>query len=205
LGIGGFGHHLPGFIRAYSDPILFKQFKARFIFAPLFLVLFCGVFAYYNLNAITLALVLWGAWHGAMQVNGFLRIYDTKVKSVSATTAKLDWLMCLAWFGIGIWHSPVKEFSLFTHFYMSGGPLIPTNFYGLFKWIWDIGTGVISLLFFINIVVELKKGIHPNPLKILSMIIAFSFWWMCMVSLNNLILGVVLFEILALRPFEWKY
>ena len=36
LAIGGTGHHLPGFIRAYTDPVLFRRFRTRFILAPLF-------------------------------------------------------------------------------------------------------------------------------------------------------------------------
>src|SRR5439155_1540125 len=35
---GAMGHHLPGMIRAYGDRALFRRFRWRFIFAPIFLL-----------------------------------------------------------------------------------------------------------------------------------------------------------------------
>ena len=76
LAIGATGHHLPGFIRAYTDPVLFRQFRTRFILAPLFLLSVYVLFFALHLQSLKLILILWGTWHGAMQVNGFLRIYE---------------------------------------------------------------------------------------------------------------------------------
>ncbi len=195
LGIGGFGHHLPGFIRAYSDPELFRQYKVRFIVAPILLALVCGLFSYYDLNAVTLTVAVWGAWHGAMQIHGFLRIYDAKVKSFAPATAWLDWLMCLTWFALAILHSPVKQFALFSHFYLSGGPLISPVGLTVFRHAWDAGTAIIAFLFLANTFRQWKKGVPPSPVKLLTMAAGFSFWWYCMVTLNNLLLGVILWEI----------
>jgi len=194
-GFGGFGHHLPGFIRAYADRELFQQYKVRFVLVPILLALTCGFFAYLDLNAVTLAVVVWGAWHGAMQVNGFLRIYDSKVKSFARTTAWLDWLMCLFWFAFVILHSPVKLFALLSHFYVSGGPLIPPAAFSLFIRAWDGATILLTVLFLTNAVIQRRKGVPPSPVKLLTMAVSFSFWWYCMVSVNNLMLGVILFEI----------
>ena len=57
LGFGGFGHHLPGFIRAYSDPALFQRHKARFTIIPLLLLAASAAFSYLNLNAMACATV----------------------------------------------------------------------------------------------------------------------------------------------------
>jgi hypothetical protein len=129
LGLGGFGHHLPGFIRAYSDPDLFARHKIRLTLIPVLLVSACGLYAFLDLNALAFATVTWGIWHGAMQVNGFMRIYDAKVKSIRPFTASLDRLMCILWFGEAILHSPDKQFSLATLFYGSGGFLIPPSIF----------------------------------------------------------------------------
>src|SRR3954468_11196757 len=102
LGFGGFGHHLPGFIRAYSDPGLFRRFRFRFTLVPAALIATGALFAFLNLNALVFATVAWGIWHGAMQVNGFLRIYDSKAGSFDRATAELDRLMCLLWFGLAV-------------------------------------------------------------------------------------------------------
>src|SRR5215216_6338336 len=50
LAVGGTGHHLPGFIRAYTDPVLFRRFRVRFILAPLFLVAVYALFFSLNLD-----------------------------------------------------------------------------------------------------------------------------------------------------------
>src|ERR1044072_1339463 len=47
---GAMGHHLPGMIRAYGDRALFKRFKWRFIFAPVFLVVVCAAFSIWDLK-----------------------------------------------------------------------------------------------------------------------------------------------------------
>jgi tetratricopeptide (TPR) repeat protein len=195
LGIGGFGHHLPGFIRAYSDPGLLRRFKVRFVLIPALLAVFCGAFAFYDLNAVTFAVAAWGTWHGAMQVNGFLRIYDSKVRSFAPMTARLDWLMCVAWFGMGILHSPGKEFSVLSHLYLSGGPLIPPAVFPAIRGTWDAATALITAGFVVNAIHQWRLGAPPSPVKLLAMASSFGFWWYCTAGLGNLLLGVVMWEI----------
>jgi len=195
LGLGGFGHHLPGFIRAYSDPTLFRRFKLRFTLVPLLLLSLGALFSFLNLNALTCATVAWGTWHGAMQINGFLRIYDSKVKSFSPITARLDWLMCLAWFGLAILHSPAKQLSLVVQFYASGGFLIPPHAFELFRQFWGASTVLITGLFLANAFRQWKAGTPPSPVKLLTLVSSLAFWWYCVVSLNNLLLGIVMWEI----------
>ncbi len=195
LGLGGFGHHLPGFIRAYSDPTLFRRFKLRFTLVPLLLLSLGGLFSFLNLNAFTCATVAWGTWHGAMQINGFLRIYDSKVNSFRPITARLDWLMCLAWFGLAILHSPAKQLSLVAQFYASGGFLIPAHAFELFRRFWDFSTVLVTGLFLANAWRQWKAGSPPSPIKLLTLVSSFAFWWYCVVTLNNLLLGIVMWEI----------
>src|SRR5215469_13902648 len=49
---GAMGHHLPGMIRAYGDRALFERFRWRFIFAPLFLLVTCIAFVWWDLKGI---------------------------------------------------------------------------------------------------------------------------------------------------------
>ncbi len=208
LGIGGFGHHLPGFIRAYSDRELFRQFRHRFIVVPALLILIAGLYSFLNLNALACITIAWGTWHGAMQINGFARIYDSKVGSFSPATAWLDWLMCLAWFGLAILQSPTKQFSLVTQFYISGGDLIPPAFFPLFRGFWNIGTAVITVLFLENARRQWKAGTPPSPLKILVMLSGFAFWWYCVASVSNLLLGVLMWEIfhdIQYNALVWRF
>jgi len=195
LGFGGFGHHLPGFIRAYSDPDLFRRFKLRFTAVPLLLILICGLYSFLNLNALVFATVAWGTWHGAMQINGFLRIYDSKANSFRPATARLDWLMCLAWFGAAILHSPAKLFSLVSQFYFSGGLLIPPPSFEIFRRLWDFSTALVTLLFLANVIRQWRAKSPPSPVKLFTMATSFVFWWYCVVGTNQLIIGLVMWEI----------
>jgi tetratricopeptide (TPR) repeat protein len=208
LALGAMGHHLPGFIRAYTDPVLFRKFRARFILAPVFFASICLYFAWRDLRGLELVLVSWGMWHGAMQVNGFMRIYDAKVGSFSPVTGWLDWAMCLAWFGWGIFHSPARMASLFVQFYGSGGGLIPPGAFHAFTRGWDLLACGITAAFLINAFVQARRGAPQNPVKFLVMASSFSFWWFAMVKVNDLLLGVILFEIfhdVQYNTLVWLY
>src|SRR6266567_9111250 len=87
---GAMGHHLPGMIRAYGDRVLFQRFKWRFIFAPLFLLVTCVAFFWWDLKGILLIVFFWGVWHGLMQTYGFCRIYDAKTGTFDTLTRRLD-------------------------------------------------------------------------------------------------------------------
>src|SRR5882762_4074491 len=51
---GAMGHHLPGMIRAYGDRALFRRFRTRFVIAPLFLLVTCVAFYWWDLKGIVL-------------------------------------------------------------------------------------------------------------------------------------------------------
>jgi hypothetical protein len=105
---GAMGHHLPGMIRAYGDRALFERFKWRFIFAPLFLLVTCIAFFWWDLKGILLIVFVWGVWHGLMQTYGFCRIYDAKTGTFDALTRRLDFAMCLIWFTTAVVLSPYR-------------------------------------------------------------------------------------------------
>jgi Flp pilus assembly protein TadD len=208
LGLGGFGHHLPGFIRAYADPGLFRRFKLRFTVVPAAILLMAFFFAQLDLNALVCATVMWGVWHGAMQINGFLRIYDSKVGSISPITARLDRLMCLAWFGLAVFHSPAKEFSLVSQYYASGGALLPPAALHYMRTAWDVGTAIITILFAVNVWRQSKAGHRPSSVKHLVLASSFGFWWFCATASGSLLFGIILWEIfhdVQYNALVWVY
>jgi hypothetical protein len=203
----GVGHHLPGFIRAYTDPVLFQRFRLRFIFAPLFLLGVCGLFATLQLQSLTLVLTLWGIWHGAMQVNGFLRIYDTKAGSFSKLTAWLDWGMCIAWFGGGLLYS-ARLIIVLNYYFRAGGPAIPPAAFDAFRRAWWIASLIVTLAFLVNAVRETRAGRGPNPVKLLMMASSFGIWWFAMTQIDSLLLAILLFEIVhdvQYNALVWVY
>jgi len=208
LALVGVGHHLPGFIRAYTDPALFRRFRTRFIVAPLVLLAAFLILSVSHLHGLAVLVVLWGAWHGAMQVNGFLRIYDAKAGSSSRLTARLDWAMCIAWFGVGLFHSSSRVTSILLNFYNAGLPAVDPGAFFIVRSAWDVLVAGITVAFVVNAWRETRAGRPPSPLKFLLMASSFGFFWFAMVIVHEPVFGLLIFEIfhdLQYNALVWSY
>lgn len=193
---GALGHHLPGMMRAYGDRELFQRFRVRFIAAPVFLGVACAAGAKYELSALTLVAVLWGTWHGLMQTYGFVRIYDAKAGSFDRVTRQLDLAMCIAWFGAGMLLSPNRLFTLLEMYYVRcAAPLPAWLSVPLLQRVWAWGTGVVTVLFLINLLWCWWQSRPPSTIKLLLMAMSFGFWWYTRVTVTNPLVGVALFEV----------
>ncbi len=194
---GALGHHLPGMMRAYGDRDLFERFKLRFILGPIVLVGTCFGFAVLDrdMHAITLIAYGWGIWHGLMQVHGFLRIYDAKVKSFARLTARLDQSMCMAWFGAGVLFSASRTHFLLEAFYMSGGPQVPFVWVEGLRAVWGALTVVVTLAYVANVVACARRGTPQNPVKLFGLVTSLAFWMYCCLVVKNLLVGILMFEL----------
>jgi hypothetical protein len=197
---GALGHHLPGMIRAYGDRELFRRFRARFLVAPVLLLAVAIPVAQYHLHTLTLVILIWGCWHGLMQLYGFARIYDAKVGSISPVTAYWDWLLCACWFATAQVFSTSKMSDFLELWYTSGGPLIPPAYVHLFRWVCLALSIVVLIGFLANHALQTYRGRAnngpvPNSIKLLLLANGIGFWWFAMVYVENAILGVALFEI----------
>lgn len=192
---GAMGHHLPGMLRAYGDRDLFLRFRTRFLLAPVLLLAVALLFAAHDLRGLILVAVLWATWHAWMQVYGFLRIYDAKAGSVAGRTARLDMLMCSAWFVAGVLFSPSRLGQLLKDFYRCGGmPLSPGLVQGA-QWTWAMFTAGVTVAFVRHAVAQWRAGRPPSRLKLLLLVTSVGFWWYAMIGVNNAILGVAMFEV----------
>ena len=205
---GALGHHFPGMIRAYGDRELFERFRMRFLLAPVFLFAIFFPLYLYERSAMQLIVLIWACWHGLMQVYGFVRIYDARVGSTSQVTAYWDWLMCLTWFSTAQLFSRGKLSGILERFYAMGGPLIPPAGVNAFRW-FCLGVSFCVLIgFTINYVIQVRRGPAPNPAKLFMLASGIGFWWFTMVSVDNLILGVAMFEVfhdLQYLAIVWMY
>ena len=192
---GATGHHLPGMIRAYGDRALFERFKVRFIVAPFFLIAVCTLCSAWDIKGLEVVVFAWGIWHGLMQTYGFCRIYDAKAGAFGALNRRLDFAMCLVWFGSAVLLSPLRRRAALDLYYAGGGPLIPPGVIaagqGVVAWL----TGAITLAFFAALVLGWRQGRRVNPVKLVLMAASFGFWWYCNLGVANLILGIALFEV----------
>src|SRR5262245_9375141 len=191
---GAMGHHLPGMIRAYGDRALFERFKWRFIFAPLFLLVVCVAFFWWDLKGILLVVFFWGVWHGLMQTYGFCRIYDAKAGTFDALTRRLDFAMCVIWFATAVALSPYRLSDTLDTFYMCGGPFIPPSVidYGQQFMLFAATTVTVLFLFHFGRMWIIGKG--ASPVKIALLVTSIAFWWYCNNIVANILVGIALFQ-----------
>ena len=192
---GALGHHFPGLLRAYGDPELFQRFRVRFVVAPLFLVAACVFCVSQELSGLTLVAYAWGVWHGLAQTYGFLRIYDAKVQSQARLTCRLDLAMCVAWFVGLVLLSPTRMHRVLEMFYASGGSIVPAAWIQGARAVAQVALVGVTLAFLVHLLVGWRRGLRPSPLKLLTMVTSFGFWWYCNIAVSNLLLGILLFEL----------
>jgi len=192
---GATGHHLPGMIRAYGDRALFERFKWRFILAPIFLLVVCVAFTWWDLKGLILVVFFWGVWHGMMQTYGFCRIYDAKTGSFAAFTRRLDFATCGIWFATAVLLSPQRMADTLETYYASGAPFIPPNALHLMQQVM-LGAAIgVSVLFLGNFIRMWMTGHRPNPVKLVLLLTSISFWWYCNNGVTNILVGIALFEV----------
>jgi Tfp pilus assembly protein PilF len=192
---GAMGHHLPGMIRAYGDRALFERFRWRFILAPLFLLVTCVAFYWWDLKGIILVVFFWGIWHGMMQTYGFCRIYDAKTGSFAGLNRRLDFWLCAIWFAAAVVLSPMRMTDTLDAFYSSGGPFIqPWILHAVQRGFVFLALAV-SILFVANFVWMSTRAKRPNPVKLVLLITSISFWWYCNNLVSSLLVGIALFEV----------
>ena len=193
--IWAIGHHLPGLMRAYGDRGLFQRFRLRFIIAPI-VVLCVGLYSTWTQSsAIPLAVGFWGLWHYLMQTYGFLRIYDSKARSVSRMTCALDQAMCLTWFAGAAILTNNGLFSDLNLFYKAGGPLISPSVITASQTATMILLVVVTALFLGHTLWQTWRGDPPSPLKLALMATTFGYYWYCLASVSNLLVAYALFEL----------
>ncbi len=192
---GAMGHHLPGMIRAYGDRALFRRFRWRFIFAPIFLLSVCVAFYWWDLKGIILIVFFWGVWHGMMQTYGFCRIYDAKTGSFAALTRRLDFATCAIWFATAVLLSPQRMADTLEMYYASGGSFIqPWLLHNAQQVVLAIAIAV-AVLFLFNFSRMWAEGKRPNPVKLALLVTSIVFWWYCNNGVTNILAGIALFEV----------
>jgi Tfp pilus assembly protein PilF len=208
LGISSTGHHLPGLIRAYTDQSIFQRFKWRLILVPALFVLLAGVCAYHKLSYMLFALLAWSIWHGSMQIMGFLRIYDAKAGFDSRITAKLDFWMCITWFVQVMLWSPSRSSAIFSSFYLAGGPYLPAGPVRAMETAWLFLTYAVTAAYAANLLYNGIRSGYWNLPKLANLMASLAFWAWCMLKVENIIVGLILWEIfhdLQYNVFVWKY
>ena len=192
---GATGHHLPGMIRAYGDRALFERFRWRFILAPIFLVVVCTAFTWWEMKGLILIVFFWGVWHGMMQTYGFCRIYDAKMGSFAALTRRIDFATCAIWFAAAVLLSSQRMSTTLDTYYASGAPYISGDIMRVVQQIVWVAAIAISIVFLSHFAWMWVKGKRPNPVKLALLATSIAFWWYCNNGVTNILAGIALFEV----------
>jgi tetratricopeptide (TPR) repeat protein len=194
---GALGHHLPGMIRAYGDRALFDRFKWRFIISPVFLLVVCIGFYFWDIkaNPVVLIVFAWGVWHGMMQTYGFGRIYDAKMGSFAPVTRRLDFAMCAVWFAAGVILSPARMTDTLEGLYGCGLPYFSPAMIHALQQTLLVGGIAVSALWFGNYLRMWTAGTRQNPVKLALFATSVAFWWYCNNGVANILAGIALFEV----------
>jgi tetratricopeptide (TPR) repeat protein len=190
-----FGHHLPGFLRAYGDRELFRQYRARFLIAPP-LVFACALwFARADLHGLLFLVFTWDIWHVLMQHYGFMRIYDAKRGRTGATEARLDRAISLAWYLTLIALSPYYTHNLLLRGYSTGIPAMSPRLMGVFKETMTHASAAIAVAYAGYQVMRWKKGIEPNWRKLALLATFIGATWYLYITLDDFQVGFAVWSV----------
>jgi Tfp pilus assembly protein PilF len=93
------GHHMPGWIRAFGEPEVYRRHKGRLWVSVVAIPALVILPTAYGLGAVALTVAAtFDLWHVAMQQHGFGRIYAAKAGDRDRRSARLDLACALVWY-----------------------------------------------------------------------------------------------------------
>jgi tetratricopeptide (TPR) repeat protein len=208
LAFASFGHHLPGFLRAYGDRDLFQRYFWRFVLAPPLVAAAVLSFAVLNLHGFDLILMVWATWHILMQTYGFLRIYDAKRGNCDAWSARLDFWACAAIFTNGILLSDARVYAFSENFALAGLPILQPAQLAAMRWIVGAATAALVVLYVVQLWRVSRTSSGMSWPKLLLLTTTGLFYWASGLLSTNLLVGVAMFEVFhAVQYFAvvWAY
>ncbi len=201
------GHHLPGFMRAYGDRVLFRRFRWRFLVAPPLVLAVALSFAWRDMHGLEMIMLVWATWHIIMQTYGLMRIYDLKRGIRDTTTARLDFAVCVAIFVGGIVLSQSRMFAILQLGQRIGIPLGPPALAIGLRW--AAGGAIVALVVGYLVHAWRQSRIEGATWAKLALLCATGWlYWSCGSLSTNLLIGVAMFEIFhAVQYYAivWSY
>lgn len=202
------GHHLPGLMRAYGDRELFSQFRWRFLLAPPLALAVCWLcFVELQLHGLELMLLVWATWHIMMQTYGFMRIYDNKAKRSDKSSARWDFLACVAVFASGVVFSDGRVFGMVEVLWLTGAPQFGPAWLVAARWLVGCFSGMVLAIYVVR-TLSAGRACRSCWLKLSVLASATFLYWFVGQRTINLLIGVAMFEIYhAIQYFAivWFY
>lgn len=195
IAFGSLGHNLPGMLRAYGDRALFHRFRVRFVLAPLAFAGASIAFALQGSSGLALIAYGWAIWHALMQAYGFARIYDARLGITSPYAARLDLALTLVWFLGGVVFSDARLFRIQSLVVELGGSPISHDGLLLVRNLVLVVLALVTAAYLWQQVASWRAGRPISWQKNLLHVSSIAFWWYVQVSVADVLLGLVLFEV----------
>ena len=142
-----------------------------------------------------------------MQTYGLMRIYDLKRGIRDATSARLDFGVCIAVFVAGILFSQTRLYSILETVGRVGIPLGPPATIAVLRWGLGAAIGVVLLAYAIRVLIQTRAE-GPSWAKIALLLTTGWLYWSCGSVSTNLLIGVAMFEIFHAAQYYaivWSY
>src|SRR5262249_34708860 len=110
-------------------------------------------------------------------------------------TAILDQAMCLCWFAAAVLLSPTRVPYVLEGLYMAGVPKVSAWVIHSMQLGMAVTTAVVTLAFAVNAVAAWRAERPLSPVKILLLATTVPYWWYTNVSIPNLLVGLVMWEL----------
>ena len=121
------GHHMPGWIRAFGEPEVYRRHKGRLWVSVVAIPAFVILPTAYGLGAVALTIAAtFDLWHVAMQQHGFGRIYAAKAGDRDRRSARLDLACALVWYATVVAWSDSWMQAIARAFRRAGLPIFDT-------------------------------------------------------------------------------
>jgi len=172
------GHHMPGWIRAFGEPEVYRRHKGRLwvsVFAiPALVILPTAA----GLGAVALTIAAsFDLWHVAMQQHGFGRIYAAKAGDRDRRSARLDLACALVWYATVVAWSDSWMQAIARSFRKAGLPLfdlLNPRSWVVVKWAFLGLSGALLVAYLANAVRLWRLHGVSTPQKHLLHLVAFA-------------------------------
>jgi tetratricopeptide (TPR) repeat protein len=137
----------------------------------------------------------WGIWHALMQTYGFLRIYGGKAGESGRWGARLDWAVCVAWFGGAVFLSDSRLALLLEPYYAAGGWPMSAASVTAGRTILLAALMLLSFWYAAHEVWRWRTGHPVSGVKLVLLITSIGFYWYTNVGVQNILVGLAMFEL----------
>ena len=168
------GHHVPTFLRAYSDPDELAEHRWRLTAVPIAVVLVMVLLFVFESRLLSLVFI-WDQYHFIRQHYGFMRIYDARNGSLAEDGGRLDQSLCFALFLAIIAHSDFYSF-VYTEGLYELGVLLPAWLGPTLRDATLWGAGGVAAFWLWDLSVRARRGQSVALLKLAILASTYGVW-----------------------------